>query len=229
MLAIVDSDCLLHWAARGSDDEHETEEKLHELIEESLGTTFASDSKFAVKGANNFRYGVFADYKANRGSLDPDLKRRLVAGHNILVADYGAVASTGMEADDLVRIWAEEARSEGESFVVIAEDKDLDCIAGAHYNPKKGRIYHVSEDDADLLYHQQLLTGDSADNIKGLWRIGPVKAKKWLADYEFGNRMEGVKAMWQEKHPEDWEERLMLCGSLIHILRSHDDKFTIDQ
>ena len=54
-------------------------------------------------------------------------------------------------------VWFEEARSEGESFVVIAEDKDLDCIAGAHYNPKKGRIYHVSEDDAD-----QILTRSSA-------------------------------------------------------------------
>lgn len=228
MLGIIDADVLVHWAARGSDTVDEAVEMLHELMEEAMEISFAEEFRIAVKGKGNFRKDVTGDYKANRKELDVDLKSRLSAVHRTVVRDYGGVPAHDMEADDLVRIWAEEARAEGVPFVIIAEDKDLKCIPGVHYNPKKREFAHVSEDEADLLYHMQLLVGDSADNIKGLWRVGPVKARKALVDVPMGERMDTVIEMWQEKHPDDWRERLQQCGSLIHILRTHDDEFTLE-
>ena len=229
MLGIIDADVLVHWSARASDTPEEAVEMVHELMTEAMEMSFAEEFLVAVKGKGNFRKDVTGDYKANRKKLDEDLKLRLSAVHRTLVRDYSAVPADGMEADDQVRIWAEEARKEGKAYVIIAEDKDLRCIPGPHFNPKKREITHVTEEEADLLYHMQLLTGDSADNIKGLWRVGPVKARKALQDVPMGERMEKVIEMYKERHPEDWRDRLMECGSLIHILRTPDDAFSLPE
>ena len=41
------------------------------------------------------------------------------------------------------------------------------------------------------------------------------------------DRMQVVIKMWEDKHPEDWYERLHMCGTLIHIKKSEDDWFYI--
>ena len=227
MLGLIDGDVLLHWAARASDTPEDTEEKLHELFEYTKAASFATDFRVAIKGKDNYRKDIFADYKRNRRPVDPQLKVNLVAAAKLSIADYGAEMAHGQEADDLVRIWSEEAKAEGLDSVVIAEDKDLNCIPGPHFNPKKDIHFYVTEDDADLLYHQQLLTGDSADNIKGLWKVGPKTAQKFLADVPMGERMDKVIEVWQEREPEDWYERLDLCGKLITIRRTHDELFDL--
>ena len=229
MLAIVDADVFVHWAARASDDADEAVEMAEELIDSALESTFSDSHKFAVKGKGNFRKEVSEDYKAHRPDLDDDLRTKLNAVHKLLIKKYNAVPANDMEADDLVRIWAEEAIKAKEDFVIIAEDKDLKCIPGIFYNPKKNFMEYINEGEADLLYHCQLLTGDSADNIKGLYRVGPKTARKWLVDVPMSQRMDKVKEIWAEKHPQDWQQRLLTCGRLIHILRTHDDEFTLGE
>lgn len=225
MLGIIDADVFNHWSARGSDTPEEAVEMLHTILENAMAGSFADTFKVAVKGKGNYRKDVFNDYKANRKALDPEVKARLIATHKVLINEYDAVPADNMEADDLVRIWAEEAKSAGEDFVVIAEDKDLNCIAGPHYNPKKDLHFFIDEDAADELMHIQYLTGDGVDNIKGLWKIGPVKAKKILDVVQPEDRLFAVMSAWEEKHPEDWYERLEVCGSLIFILPDYETSF----
>ena len=227
MLAIIDADVFIHWSARASVDTEEALEMIEELMTTAIETTFADETLVAVKGANNFRHDIVPDYKANRSQPDPELIERLNAVTEFLKENYNAVPADGMEADDQVIIWAEEARKEEKDFVIIAEDKDLKCIPGVFYNPKKNIIEVIDEDQADLLYHCQLLTGDSADNIQGLYRVGPKTAQKWLKDLPIGKRMDKVKEVWAEKHPTDWQQRLLTCGQLIHIKRTYDDEFTL--
>ena len=69
--------------------------------------------------------------------------------------------------------------------------------------------------------------GDSADNIQGIYRMGPKKTAKYLEEYPMGSRMEAVIKIWKEKHPQDWEEKLLTCGKLIHILKSFEDELRI--
>lgn len=232
MQGIMDADVLVHWAARGSDTPEDAVQMLDDLMIDALEGSWCDQDtvKIAVKGKGNYRKDVVDNYKANRKAIEPELKAKLAAVHHRLVNHYGGIQADGMEADDLVRIWALECIEAGEDFIVIAEDKDLKCIPGRHYNPKKKIIEWQSENDADLLYHQQLLTGDSADNIKGLYRIGPKKAQAWLKDLPMGDaRMRKVLEIWQERQPDDWFEGLETCGKLITILPTLDYVFDLQE
>ena len=227
MLGLIDGDVFLHWAAHGSDTPDDAVQMLNDILEEAKETSWAEEFKIAIKGKNNFRKNVTDTYKAKRKPPDEDTKEKLVACAKAIVKDHEAVMAHGMEADDYIRIWSEEARAAGIEFIVIAEDKDLLCIGGRFFNPKKREMRFIDENEADLLYHSQLLTGDSADDIKGLFRVGPKTAEKWLKDVPMGERMDVVIKKWQEYHPEDWYDKLMTCGKLIHILKSHDDSFYV--
>ena len=44
-----------------------------------------------------------------------------------------------------------------------------------------------------------------------------------------GERMAKVIEVYKEKCDDEWHDKLMETGSLIHILRSHDDSFTIPE
>ena len=61
-------------------------------------------------------------------------------------------------------------------------DKDLDQVAGWHYNFVKKEAYYVTEAEGLLRLYMQILTGDAADNIIGLRGIGNIKARKMLED-----------------------------------------------
>ncbi|MDD9803164.1 MAG: hypothetical protein OXU53_11530, partial [Deltaproteobacteria bacterium] len=94
---------------------------------------FASEMKVAVKGHGNFRKDLYANYKSNRVTKD-DIKDYLNYGHKHMLEKYDAVQADGMEADDLVSIWAYEAREEEVPYVIAGIDKDLKQIPGNHYN-----------------------------------------------------------------------------------------------
>jgi len=229
MKANVDGDPYVYWAALSKEVEtpQEAADFAIELFNTTLDSVFATDYKIAVKGKGNYRTEVSSDYKAHRKRPADDKRPLLKAAHSALMEEFNAVRADGMEADDLTRIWCEEDREEGIPFVLVHEDKDLNMVAGAHYNPKKGDLYHVTEDEADLWFHKQLLMGDSADNIKGLYRIGPKKADVWLADVLPENRLAFVVSKWKEFHPTDWYDRLLTCGQLLYIKRSFDDKWEL--
>lgn len=231
MQGIMDADVLVHWAARGSDTPEDAVQMLDDLMIDALEGSWCDQDtvKIAVKGKGNYRKDVVDNYKANRKAIEPELKAKLAAVHSRLVNHYGGIPADGMEADDLVRVWAVECIEADIPFIVIAEDKDLKCIPGRHYNPKKKIIEWQSEDDADLLYHQQLLTGDSADNIQGLFRIGPKKAQGFLKDVPMGERMKRVIEVWQEKEPDDWFNKLNTCGKLITIMPTLDYVFDLQE
>ena len=210
MLALIDADVQCFWAAASTDSDGDCIEKVREVMEESIEGCFSTDYRAAVKGKGNYRKDLYPFYKGKRAPLADDMKQRLKVAHSVLLKEYNAVMAHGMEADDQVRIWAEESRAAGQPFVVVAEDKDLKCIVGAHYNPKKSLHFRMNEDDADMWYHAQLLAGDSTDNIPGLWRVGlKVAMNKLLVDVPMGERMAKVVEVYKEKHPDDWYEKLM--------------------
>jgi len=83
------------------------------------------------------------------------------------------------EADDTIAI---EATKLGDNCVIVSLDKDLDQIVGWHYNFVKHLGYYIKPEEALVKLYTQMLTGDAADNIKGLFRVGPVKAAKIIGD-----------------------------------------------
>ena len=230
MLALIDGDVQIFWAAAGSEDEADCIDKLHKIMQESIESCFTDEYKLAIKGKGNFRKDLYPFYKAKRTAPEEDIKARLKVAHSTLLKEYNAVMAHGMEADDQVRIWAEEARTAGQPFVVVAEDKDLKCIVGKHYNPKKSLHFTMNEDEADLFFHAQLLAGDPTDDIPGLWRVGLKTAmNKLLLDVPMGERMDKVVEVYKEKCGDEWYDKLLETGSLIHILKTPDDIFKIEE
>ena len=79
-----------------------------------------------------------------------------------------------LEADDIL------AKLQSNNTCIVTTDKDLDQIAGWHYNWVKDILYEVSVEQAIHSKYIQILTGDSTDNIEGIPGVGPVSAEKCL-------------------------------------------------
>ena len=84
------------------------------------------------------------------------------------------------EADDGM------ALAQTKDTCICSNDKDLRMVQGNHYSWKVGErvkekpMVYVSEAEGLNWFFQQLLMGDSTDNIPGLYRVGPTSAKKLL-------------------------------------------------
>lgn len=197
-----------------------------------------------ISGEGNFRKDIatIKPYKGNRSKDKPHayemVKEYLTSGkpHPYTVVDV-------MEADDALGIaqcysftecsagnkpWV--LCKEHDKTVICSNDKDLDMIPGAHYGWSVGErikekpMYWVAEDEAELNFFKQLLTGDSADNIPGLFGVGPARAKKALPeDLCTLDRYNVVQAMYEQYFGSYWEMFLQENARLLWILRDPDD------
>lgn len=140
-----------------------------------------SDYKVYLTGKDNFRFDIAKSfpYKGNRKDNDKPIHFYHVREY--LVDEWGAIVSKGEEADDLIAI---EATRLGPDTVVASVDKDMLQIPCKHFNFTNGNWNDVSEWEGLKFFYTQILTGDRADNIVGLYRVGPVKAKKMLEGCE---------------------------------------------
>lgn len=201
-------------------------------IEEITEKLWLTDWKGAVKGPKNFRDEVFDDYKGKRtkdttgkstlGQIVPILRQ-------MLVDDGIAIEADNMEADDYLRIWAEEARASGDDFYICSIDKDLRCIPGKHYHLKTKTVEEVDEQEAMNVFYGQLLSGDSVDNIPGVPGIGPKTAARRIEGITEEDELQIIVCdAYYKAYGDEWKENLMMNGQLLYLLKTFDDKFTMD-
>ena len=224
MKLFIDADSIMFKAACTQDSKYDTRVVTRKIIEDSIADTFADETYVAVKGKNNFRYKVYEGYKASRkDKLDEDLKKKLNDSYSYLLDKWQAVPADGMEADDLVSIWAYEARAAEEDFVIGHIDKDINQIAGNHYNYNKKNVYFIDDEQADMNFCIQLLIGDSGDDIPKVKRgFGVKTAEKALADTTYDNRMDTIVDIWKRLYGKGWEKQLNMVGNLIYMKRTWD-------
>jgi len=236
----LDSDGKVKPLHHNKEEDRKYMERSWKNFEKDLGELmskfYTSKMKMAVKSDTNFRDDFYADYKDNRKRQNAVLaskgetRGRFIDGvRRLAVANDYAVEAIGMEADDYVRIWAEEHRAANEPFIVVSIDKDLKCIPGKHYNPQKKELVTVTEDEAMRFYYQQLIQGDPTDNIPGIPGVGPITAAKEIAalknEAEF---QECVVSHYIAAYHDEWYEMLMFNGRLIYILKTLEDQFNCD-
>ncbi len=196
-LALIDVDSLYFRICYKTTKKNEIRKNIDLALTDIEGETFMAHPRIAIKGRGNFRKDLYPEYKKNRKELPADLKVALNYAHEYLVEEKGAIMADGMEADDLVSIWAYEAREEEIPYVICGIDKDLLQIPGNHYNFVKREHQFIDDEVAHYKLMIQCITGDSTDNIPGLKGIGPVKAKKML-DGKPTSRLWGrVQAAWR--------------------------------
>jgi len=181
---IIDADIISYRAAAGTEGKspRETEEKVDLLMNYIVGETvvFPTDSNLEcyLTGAGNFRFDVAktAPYKGNR--KDVPKPSNLPEARGYLQHKWGAIISEGEEADDLIAMAA--TMGDPKSTVICSIDKDFLTVPCWMFNFVKNTWVYSTDADARKYFYTQILTGDSADNIKGIHRVGPVKAGKIL-------------------------------------------------
>ena len=182
---LIDGDIVAYRAAFATQDKFpkDAEEKAEILLDYILEETldFPTPEQFEVylTGSDNFRHEIAKSYpyKGNRKAVEKPLHLSHVRDY--MVKKFDAIVSQGEEADDLIAI---EATRCGPDTVVASIDKDMLQIPCVHFNFGKNEWTTVDEWSGNLFFYTQILTGDRADNIIGLHRVGPVKAGKLLAD-----------------------------------------------
>lgn len=194
-LALVDADTI-YFRAAYKKNKMQIRRAIDEQMRKIEGSNFYDAMHVAVKGFGNYRNDLYPKYKANR-KRDEELKPYLTLGWEYMIEKWDAVKADGMEADDLVSIWAHEARANGDQFVVCGIDKDLKQIPGNHYNYHKETWEFVDDDMANYNLMVQCLTGDSGDNIPGIRGIGPKKAAGILQGVPARRRWDRVRAAWR--------------------------------
>ena len=136
-----------------------------------MGGCGAKTGHLYLTGKGNYREGVALEghpYKGHRISAKP-IYHNLLRTH--MIEELGGIVCDGCEADDLL---ARGAYEHGHGIATI--DKDLNMVEGWHYNWNKGRVYMVSDSEGMRFFYRQLLTGDGADNIPGLYKMVGMKA-----------------------------------------------------
>lgn len=175
---LIDGDIVAYRAAFYAEDKEaeDAEDKVDDVMEWILQETTFDGIPYEVflTGGGNFRYDISQSYKANRTGEKP---LWLAHVRDYMIEHWGAVVSDGEEADDLIAIRATEL---GPHTVVASVDKDFLQIPCRHYNFGKGEWATVEKFDGLKFFYSQVLTGDRADNVIGLYRVGPVKAAKIL-------------------------------------------------
>lgn len=111
--------------------------------------------------------------------------------------------------------------------IIVTLDKDLDQTPGWHFNFVTKRRYYITPNEGMAFFYQQLLTGDRVDNIPGLPKVGPAKAKKILGEWtnEQDAKAKTLKA-YQEFLGLDEEkarERISLIGKLLWIRKKENE------
>lgn len=199
--------------------------KLEELLDE----VFCTEYLMAVKGPGNFRNLLYPEYKLNRHA-DPTKQNQFVPIlRKLAVAEDFAIEANGREADDLMRIWAEQALESSDPYIICSIDKDLKCIPGKHYLMHKKTFIDVSPEEALRHYYEQLLKGDPTDNIPGIPRVGEVKASKMLAPYSTEEEFQiAVVDQYIAAYGDEWAEYLLSNGKMIYLQKECSDYFNFN-
>jgi 5'-3' exonuclease len=224
-MILIDGDIFAYRAAFSCEDKdvEDALDKVDDLIQWSIYACVleydVEDYQVFLTGKGNFRYDIAIshEYKGNRKDVEKPQHLEAIRKH--MIKAWEAVVSKGEEADDLIGIAATEG---GKESIVVSIDKDMLQIPCRHYNPNKKEFTVVSDFDGLKFFYTQILTGDRADNIVGLYGVGPKKAEKILADckteadmyeeclHQYGGEedrvIENARLLWLRREPDQiWE------------------------
>lgn len=190
-------------------------EKIMEKFDTIHYHLYLSDSE------GNFRKQIDSNYKANRKIEKPKYYEKII---NYMIDEWDAEISWGQEADDAMGIKQKyylDHQSENMNLkhtVICTIDKDLDQIAGKHYDFLKDKQYSITYEQGLKFFYTQILTGDPVDNIIGLRGIGPAKAKFILSGCTTEPQLfQAAYNAYKSVHKDKADEEMLKNGQLVKI------------
>lgn len=169
-------------------------------------------------GSGNFRYDVatILPYKGNRVTELP-YHFNAVKEYVVKTKEVKKV-NPYWEVDDAVGYLYEDGD------LIVSIDKDLNQIPGEHFNPKKKEYTDIQPLEASRYFYTQVLTGDSTDNILGIYGIGSsstyVKQLKGLeTEMEMFNHVFNI---YQSRYGSYARQFMEENCRLLWLCRNHD-------
>ena len=234
MILLVDADSLI-FASCYKKREHKDDERFYTDIEDSkakfdeqfmsivnkLEDMYNVERVITFSGSKgNFRKLITPVYKANRKKQE--LPPLLDEMHQFVKDEYNSVWGFGIETDDIVaRYWKELSNEVGRNNVMIVSiDKDYKQFPALIYNYhyKHKEVLDISEEEALYNFYEQMIIGDTADNVNYFKGKGKKYADKYLADcntkYQYTRKM---LELFQEKYKGKARQKYAECYHLLKL------------
>ena len=234
MILLVDADSLI-FASCYKKREHKDDERFYTDIEDSkakfdeqfmsivnkLEDMYNVERVITFSGSKgNFRKLITPVYKANRKKQE--LPPLLDEMHQFVKDEYNSVWGFGIETDDIVaRYWKEISNEVGRNNVMIVSiDKDYKQFPALIYNYhyKHKEVLDISEEEALYNFYEQMIIGDTADNVNYFKGKGKKYAEKYLADcntkYQYTRKM---LELFKEKYKGKARQKYAECYHLLKL------------
>ena len=144
--------------------------------------------------APTFRHKMYADYKAGRKPMPPELAAQFpVAKECIKALGMSVLELEGYEADDILGTFARVASEKGDVAYLLTGDRDSLQLIGENAHVLLATNKETIDYDTARFFEEygvnptqfvdvKALMGDSSDNIPGVAGIGQKTALKLIAD-----------------------------------------------
>ena len=234
MILLVDADSLI-FASCYKKREHKDDERFYTDIEDckakfdeqfmsivnKLEDMYPVERVITFSGSKgNFRKLITPVYKANRKVENiPPLLNEM---HQFVKDEYDSVWGYGIETDDIVaRYWYNLSNEIGrDNVMIVSIDKDykqFPCLI-YNYHYKHKVVLDISEDEALYNFYEQMIVGDTADNVNYFKGKGKKFAEKYLADcntkYQYTRKM---LELFQEKYKSKARQKYTECYHLLKL------------
>jgi len=217
MILLFDIDSLLYSSCYNVDSAEEAMFKFDENYQKAVNDL---EELWEVEevipfglSRNNFRKYITKTYKANRKSEKPQFFNDLC---KYVAAYYEPEIANGMETDDLVAIFQQKIGPD--NCIIISIDKDYKQFEGTIYNYSQRKIIQLSKREALYNFYEQMIVGDTADNVNYCKGYGKAYAKKLFkgvsTDFGYKKRVLGLfKKIYRSKA----RERFIECYHLLKL------------
>lgn len=183
MIALIDGDSLIYYEAFKDQTLEEAQFGINKRLKFLLEKVGTERYLGFLTGPKCFRYNVAKSkgYKSSRPKEKPTLLTELKQ-YMKDVLQFDIV--DGLEADDLVVYWNKQLEEE---TIICSPDKDVvKSTVGMHYDYRwsktaMGKFVTTLPDEAETFTWQQVLMGDSTDDIPGIPKVGEKTALKILS------------------------------------------------
>lgn len=234
MILLIDADSLIFSACYKPkenaddypyfEDMAEATDKFDEVlmsIVNKLDDEYGVEEWMVFSGSKgNFRNAIDKNYKANR--KDRELPPLLNEMHKYVKEQYHSKWVNGYETDDLVAsYWKSLSDTLHRNEVcIVSIDKDykqLPCLM-YDYHKNKQEMYDITEEEALYNFYEQMIIGDSADNVNYCKGYGKRYAKKLLKDKRTHYQMtKAVYGLFQEIYKSKAREKYIMCYNLLRL------------
>jgi 5'-3' exonuclease len=234
MILLVDADSLIFASCYKKRDKPE-DDKYYRDIEDAqakfdeqfmsivnkLEDMYPIERVITFSGSKgNFRKLITPVYKANRKKQE--LPPLLDDMHQFVKDEYDSVWGYGIETDDMVaRYWKALSNEVGrDNVMIVSIDKDykqFPCLM-YNYHYKHKEVLDISEDEALFNFYEQMIIGDTADNVNYFKGKGKKYAEKYLKEcdskYQYTRKM---LELFQQEYKGKARQKFTECYHLLKL------------